>query len=279
MSSFDELPLHRRNGWILRYIDRLAHDEMEQLVVRLDKEVRERSQQPCRWDKGPRPIAGNVQAIRGDDGRYHLCADGIPQCTGSLVPCPEAGSYRHEQLCYWWTDGLRYRAQIPNDTPYDRQQYRSQRVIWFVSLDAEAIDPGRVRARQRCPDQRARGQWPPYDDPRTQLGRIRAALVSDLGRNCHACHRRIGVDVDHDPLSLQVRGLLCKTCNNHVETCPHVSGCPWADYLNSPPGAPWHLIYPRAASAHRAYLKKIAVLGFDPYPHSQPSATDRFSQG
>lgn len=85
----------------------------------------------------------------------------------------------------------------------------------------------------------------------------------------------VGVDVDHDPLSLQVRGLLCKTCNNHVETCPHASDCLWADYLNSPPAAPWHLIYPRAASAHRAYLKKIAALGFDPYPHSQPSTTDQ----
>jgi hypothetical protein len=275
MSSFADLPQHRRNGWVLRYVDRLDHDRLDQLVAELDRLVRERSPRPCQWDSGPPPIIGNVLAVYGDDGRYHLCADGIPQCTGRLRPCQEAGSYWHEYWCHWWTDGFRYRAQALPDVPSDRQQYQSRRVTWMVTLNAEAIDPGQVQTRQRCPDHHARGQWPPYDDSRTQIGRIRAALVSALGRNCHACHRRAGVDVDHDPLTLQIRGLVCKTCNNHVESCPHVSDCPWADYLNSPPATPLQLIYPRPASAYRAYRKKITALGFDPFPHSKSSAADR----
>lgn len=279
MSSFDDLPLHRRNGWILRNVDNVPHDDMEDLVLQLDEKIREQSQiSPCRWEVGPGPLEGKLQAIRGDDGRYHLCADGIPQCTGQYNPAAEpsaAGVYRHDARLHWWTDGSRYGMQPPKGMPYDREQIRFWEVSWLVTLGTERAEPAAVRPRLRCADQAARGQWASYADPGTPIGRVRAVLASELGGNCHACGRRPGTDIDHDPLSLRVRGLLCKTCNNNVETCPHASGCPWGDYLNDPPAYPLNLIYPRAASAHRYYQAKVAALGFDPFPRRQRDAGTR----
>lgn len=62
-----------------------------------------------------------------------------------------------------------------------------------------------------------------------------------------------------------VRGLLCRNCNSRVDWCVHVSGCPWADYLNNPPAAHLQLIVPnrRLSAGER---DRIDYLGFNPFP-------------
>jgi hypothetical protein len=77
------------------------------------------------------------------------------------------------------------------------------------------------------------------------MGRQRARLVAALGSRCHACRTRAGSFIDHDHFTGLVRGLLCEYCNTHIDGCLHVSGCVWADYLNSPPAVELKLSYPK----------------------------------
>ncbi|MEV1004857.1 hypothetical protein [Nonomuraea sp. NPDC050202] len=77
---------------------------------------------------------------------------------------------------------------------------------WAVlALDSEA-DPALVRRRERCPVEQDSARWPPFQGP--ALDAIISALIAAQGPACHACHSTIGVFVDHDPVSLQVRGPL-----------------------------------------------------------------------
>ncbi|MFD8425908.1 endonuclease domain-containing protein [Streptomyces sp. NPDC059466] len=103
---------------------------------------------------------------------------------------------------------------------------------------------------------------------------MRAALVDALGPDCHLCHALPGVMVDHDYATGMVRGLLCRLCNRTVEECPHVDGCPKAEYMDNPPAAHLALPYP----PHLAWKpkestrqQKIALLGFDPFAEWRPS--------
>lgn len=268
MTSLADLPGHRRDSLLLRYEGQYDYYEVDDLV-------RERSRRPCRWDAGPPPITGELLAVPGSDGRYHLCVDGTLKCTGLIRPVHQEGGHLHRQLCSWVSDGTTYRAQPPRGAPMDAWPYGSRSASWVVTLHGDGTDPALVRTRHRCPDSLARGQWPPYQDPHTPLGQVRAVLISAFGRDCHACRRRVAVDVDHDPITGLVRGMLCKTCNNHVETCTHVAGCPWADYLSNPPAAPLQLTYPRLSSARRDYQRRIASLGFDPYAEAGSSGSPR----
>lgn len=55
-------------------------------------------------------------------------------------------------------------------------------------------------------------------------------------------------------------------CNNNLEECLHITGCPAADYLNAPPAAHLGLYYPKPdrLAKHAKELRRIAYLGFDP---------------
>ena len=74
--------------------------------------------------------------------------------------------------------------------------------------------------------------------------RIVDELRSIQGLSCGACHKQLSTVIDHDHATGMVRGLLCTPCNVAVDSCPHLSGCPFAEYLNDPP-APDGLPYPR----------------------------------
>lgn len=61
--------------------------------------------------------------------------------------------------------------------------------------------------------------------------------------------------------------MLCRVCNSHVDWCPHLSGCPYADYLNTPPAAQLQLTYPqrRGNKPTADDLLRIEQLGFNPF--------------
>src|SRR5699024_3690452 len=138
------------------------------------------------------------------------------------------------------------RLTPPRDAPIERQQAPDgwREVHWHVRLLGDPVDPSTVPPTRRCVYLGGRSDWPPQARTDTRLGRCRQALIEAGGPDCHACGLRIGVVVDHDHITGMVRGLLCQHCNAWIDQCPHLDGCPWADYLNSPPAAQLHLRYP-----------------------------------
>ena len=143
VTSLAHLPEHRRETLLLRYADKLDYDGVDALV-------RERSQEPCRWKIGPPAITGELTAIPGDDGRYHLCADGRPRCTGNWSPQYDTSAYLHRQQCGWWTDGTSYRAQPPPGSGHEPQRQSHRQISWLVFLRGEATDPGLVPPSHRA---------------------------------------------------------------------------------------------------------------------------------
>jgi hypothetical protein len=251
MPTLDDLPPYRR----ARLLWRWAHNRDA-----LERMVRERVGEPCRVSgpPGPCPV---TEAVRGDDGCFHLVADGKPLCSGGgwLAGRGRAG-WEHRQPCSWWqTDA----------GPADRYEPGAQLVdvvvSWAVAAVGPAVDPQTVAAGERC----AGGghYWPPTPARTASIRRLRQALVDELGAVCHLCGALPGRMVDHDYESGLVRGLLCAFCNRVVEECPHIDECPRAQYMAVPPAAHLALMYPasqqwRPSEATRR--KKIALLGFDP---------------
>jgi hypothetical protein len=68
--------------------------------------------------------------------------------------------------------------------------------------------------------------------------------------------------------------MLCRVCNSHVDWCPHLSGCPYADYLTTPPAARLQLIYPqwRGNKPTADDLLRIERLGFSLFLPRESSA-------
>ncbi|MEU2607741.1 endonuclease domain-containing protein [Streptomyces albus] len=143
-------------------------------------------------------------------------------------------------------------------------------------LSGEGIDTANVPREQQCRQygkESALHHWPPPPARTAAVRRMRAALVAALGPHCHLCGRYPGAMVDHDHETGLVRGLLCALCNRSLEHCPHVDGCPKADYMAQPPAAHLGLTYPKhlewkPTAATRARV--IGYLGFDPYTDWPP---------
>lgn len=271
-TRFEDLPIWRQEVILWRSALSLSYEDVS-------LESWERSRAACRVDQGgdDRDLRDNAVAVLGDDGRFHRAIDAHAVCGswwGEIRDQPsEDGSYvtLHEQRCHWWTDGARYRVHPPSsvassDSPATdlRDGRSSGRFRWAVRLLDTDLPLEAVRPRERCPLD-APLQWPTWSNPRSQVGKIRHTLVTELGVMCHACGRRRGRVVDHDHFNGRVRGLLCLHCNAHVDDCPHLDNCPWADYLNEPLAAHLKLDYPRAYEDRRRDSRKIQLLGLDPY--------------
>ncbi|MFD1145630.1 endonuclease domain-containing protein [Saccharothrix hoggarensis] len=227
-SAWDALPEQRRTVLLRRLGPRLGEQGVRDRVAGA-------AQSTCRW-RWMRVHLGDPWAVPGDDGLFHLAVGDVVVC--SRVS-PERTTTTLSDTCH----------------PRRRRFYRLagstgpgagiRTVDWTVTFVGAPVPPNDVPPGSRCVYPSGRSDWPPYVDNRTALGRIRRTLIDLSAGRCQACGLRIGVAVDHDHDTGRVRGLLCSHCNAHVDTCPHVDGCPWADYLAAPPAAPLDLFYPR----------------------------------
>ncbi|PWV71410.1 Recombination endonuclease VII [Prauserella marina] len=281
----------------------------------VDDYVRARASLSC-MNEDWQPPEGQMTAVLGDDGRYHLVRDEVVLCTevsyseqtyAALGPIPRAeraldnaareargkelgaritqleqrfaaqdrerhgGRVPHERRCSWWTDGTTYRSSAPKTvSPKQRFAPLEQQVWWAVRLLNDPVDPSTVPPSRRCVFGGGRSVWPPYLSGESRMGRIRQQLVDLAGPLCHACGRTIGVVVDHDHFTGLVRGLLCWACNTSIDECPHLDGCPRADYLNDPPAGHLRVRYPLAHRDREHNRARIEYLGIDPFPPTRP---------
>ncbi|WP_366917349.1 endonuclease domain-containing protein [Acidipropionibacterium jensenii] len=185
-------------------------------------------------------------AVLGSDGRYHLVG-GARCCTPVLAEFDHCAS-----VTYWLR---RSKGWTSRQAPDVRRGWIQEwwDVTWRVELVGGEVDPAAVPKRERCPN--VRGVWPAGATPNSRRAEdiVRGALLQEFGRACSICCVRWGQYVDHDHFTGIVRGLLCHDCNLQVDRCLHLSGCPFAEYLNSPPAAHLNLRYPR----HRARMQSI----------------------
>ncbi|MEU4834091.1 endonuclease domain-containing protein [Streptosporangium sp. NPDC023615] len=241
-----DFPERRRAALLRRYAWQVESGDPAELAAL----IAARAAQLCRMMRSATYAAERV-AVLGDDGRYHLRVAGRFICVAPWRGRrkPPAPALPHEQWCVWWTDGVRFRIQPPPGAGPETGERGRLTVRWAMTPTEQVLDPASVPKRQHCPVDEARGHWPPYQG--SLLAPIVNALTAALGPTCHACRGALGVFVDHDPDTMLVRGLVCRHCNSSLEGCPHVAGCPWADYLNDPPAAALNLRYPRAALSRR----------------------------
>lgn len=207
-------------------------------------------------------LPADAEAVLGSDGRYH------PRWHGQLV-CQST----HSALVTGPPEDAEPAAQGPPETsgalPMDHRQ--------DAASDGE---PGprspelhEVARHLRCP--RLAPWWMPSPSD-SRVGLQRALLIEAFGVACMSCHAAMATAIDHSPATGLVRGLLCRDCNSVIETCRHVSGCRYSDYLDNPPAACLGLVYAdhrrsRQGKRHRErlarlheYLEEHPLAGADP---------------
>jgi hypothetical protein len=257
MASLDELPPYRRAQLLWLFAERG--------LVGVEDLVRDAENRPCRLPSAPPWPPGKTLALPGDDGRFHLERGGRMLCDDAEA----AGGWSHRQHCEWIDSGSGAEEWRGGIAP-DPLIWGSLVAEWVVRPTGPGVDPGTVDRRHRCigGEYLLRHMWPPRPARTAAIRRLRAALVDALGPDCHLCGLYPGAMVDHDHQTGQVRGLLCALCNRVLEECPHLTGCPRADYMLDPPAAGLNLTYP-ASQQYRpkesTRREKIALLGLDPF--------------
>ena len=200
-SLTSRLPVHRRTALLARYaLIGVTSDEVE-ILLREHADDVHRPFRPM-----VRRSNENEVALRGSDGKFHLCnGSGWPRCDRR---------YRYPAHRTDWT--------------HDRVARRT------FTLDPTTVtEPWLIHASDRCGE--IDHLWPGWEG-RSRLGRIRALLAERFGRMCQTCGANHATCIDHDHLTGIVRGLLCGGCNSWIDCgCLHVDDCWWASYLNEPP--------------------------------------------
>jgi hypothetical protein len=267
--TMDELPEQRRETMLWRRALTHSYEDVEDLLRLPDH------RRPC--TEGHRPRPGNwtgARAVRGDDGLFHLRLGERMAC-GVLHTHAGRARVLHVQRLFLHPDG-RTRGYFPDPhdpirpntaghlAVADGLEIRDRR--WEAVLGDDAVaDLAAIPRAERCPARLDFGQWPTPITPGTAKGQLRRRLVDTLGPLCAGCHDAWGNYIDHDHFTGLVRGLLCQPCNSSIDGCPHLSGCPWADYLDNPPAAHLQLLHPDRAQDRRRDARKIAFTGLDPY--------------
>ncbi len=258
MPTLDDLPPYRR----AKLLWENAHLGVEGVYAM----VLERVGEPCSLPGVRKPPIART-AVLGTDGRYHLTSDGRMVCADGRT----GQGWKHEQWCGWTVTAAGLVYGYRSGGAHDSLMHR-----WFVeAVTEESVLPESVPPQQRCLHGRygAFHCWPPLPAKTPAIRRLRAALIADLGPDCHLCGALPGAMVDHDYSTGLVRGLLCKFCNRTVEECPHVTGCPRAAYMDFPPAEHLALTYPPYLAyepSEAARRQKIALLGFDPLAEWRP---------
>ncbi|MEW2079942.1 endonuclease domain-containing protein [Streptomyces sp. NPDC013433] len=257
MPTLDEMSPYRRAKLLWRWAHR-GLPFVEQLVAGADKH-------PCRMPAALPGPPGSTFAVLGDDGCYHLVRASHLLCGDQQSPAGRT----HRQQCSWVESPGGPREWMGGRVD-DGIVWGSAEITWAVRLLGPCVDPGLVSRRERCTAGRYSllHSWPPPPARTASVRRMRAALVDALGPDCYLCGRYPGAMVDHDHETGLVRGLLCGLCNRVLEECPHVSGCPRADYQLSPPAAGLGLVYPLSDEWRpRDFTRRrvIEQLGFDPF--------------
>lgn len=242
-TNLDQLPVHRRETMLWRQAWRYSYEDLDDIIGSA-------SSTPCRI-RLTSPETDESVAILGSDGRYHLrLPGGRVLCSGRRRD--DKPTMQHKEWFFWWTDGERYRIQTPyvDGEPLPGKRGRLT-FRWAVQLTNEQASPADIPRRRRCPVNSRYSHWPTFLNTKSALGRIRRQLVKTFGPWCAGCGRNHGTCVDHDHFTGLVRGLLCHCCNTHIDDCPHLSACSWADYLNDPPATPLGLLHPDRALPRR----------------------------
>lgn len=242
-TCLDDLPDPRRR-WFLTELARHGVTDRaaaEQVLLGHTKRWR------CRW-RHITTVVDPLVAVLGDDGRYHLqVGDRLVCAEWSTLDSEPWEPTTHRELLQWWSDGTQFQLYAPRQDRSEQQrswEQEASEVDWTVALTATTAEPFDIPPTRRCATREARQWWPAHHNPKDQRGRLARLLAGNLGYRCGACRFAPAMVIDHDHETGLVRGLLCRNCNCHLEGCVHVSGCPFAEYLNNPPAAALALRYP-----------------------------------
>ncbi|MBR8741468.1 endonuclease domain-containing protein [Nocardiopsis sp. MG754419] len=206
------------------------------------------------WTTRPCPVPALrasrfTSAVLGDDGRHHLWHQNLGMvCNEEAVASPPGGPWTHKQKYMWTSNGRR----------------RQRTVEWSIRYEGEPEHPDLVPYGERCQVLDRLLGWPEWVDLASPRSRLRWQVAEQVGFGCSVCGG-VGLGfMDHDPFTGFIRGMLCLSCNNEVDLCPHASGCRWAEYLNRPPAESLELVYPHLSKTTRRTLERAQKRGWDP---------------